>query len=221
MTDSAKTVAVNPLASSSAHVAGTRALGVIIEPEQVMAVSEAAGGAVAASGGESAPGPVGAAAEAKAEPHMAQADPIRQADPMADIERHASDMAEGLRVAVQDGVAHSEAAYEGTLHVFEEASHRMKAALDEAGTGATVLAFKLVEFVQANADSTLDLARDYAAVRTLPDAINVHAAYLRRQFDLLAAQAEEFRRIGAELTSKAAAPFETQGKRTAEAPRAS
>jgi len=210
MTSPTGTIIGNPLSSSSSQVGGTRALSVIIEPEPVAAVSEApAENAVAVyANGNSA-----VSATAVVETKLL----IAPADPIAGLERHATDMAEGVRIAVQDSVARTEAGCESTLDVFEQASHTMKAALDEAGTGATTLTFKLVEFAQANAKNTLDLARDYASVRTLPDVFNAQAAYVRRQFHLLTAQAEEFRQLTTGLTAKTAAPFKAQASRSMQA----
>ncbi len=191
MSDFTKALVVNPLASSSSQVAGTRALGIIIEPEEDMVASGVKAQNADAFPNDEVPGPAEAVTQLEVELFTTQANSLAQSDAIAEIQRNATDMAEGLHLAAQNGVARTEAAYEGTLHVFEQASTTMKSALDEAGTSTTMLAFKLVEFAQANARNTLDLARDYASVRTLPDAINAQAAYVRRQFDLLSEQTRE------------------------------
>jgi hypothetical protein len=207
MTGSTEVVVANPLASSSSQVAGTSARSIVFEPEPepVAAegeMAESAGADLAEEGVDASPAAV---TKVETEPSMTQTDPI------AEMEHHAAGTAEDLRAAVEEGVSKSEAACEGALHVFEHASHTMKTALDEAGAGATMLTFKLVEFAQANTQNTLDLARDYAAVRSIPDALNVQAAYIRRQFALLTAQTEELRRLTAKLTEKTAAPFKMWG----------
>lgn len=197
MNGSTKVVVTNPLALSSSQVAGTRALGVIIEPEPVIAGGEAAEeSAAAVLAVDNAEAPAATVENTGAELLTTQAESIDG------IERQAADMAEGLCAAMEDGVVRTEAVGECAMHVFEQASHRMKAAIDEAGAGATMVTLKLVEFARANTQNSLDLARDYASVRSVPDALNVQASYVRRQFALLTAQAEELRRLTAELTER-------------------
>jgi hypothetical protein len=204
MNGSTKLVVTNPLALSSSQVAGTRALGIIIEPEPVIAEGEAPEeSAAAVLAVDDAEATATTVEDIEAEPLMTQAESIdTSVESPEGIERQAADMAEGPRDGMEDGAVHTEAPCEGAKQVFEQASHRMKAALDEAGTGATKLTLKLVEFARANTQNGLDLACDYASVRSVPDALNVQAAYVRRQFALLTAQAEELRRLTTELTEK-------------------
>lgn len=196
MGNSTRTVVGNPLSSSSSQVGATRALGIIIEPEPVARAGDPGDGAAGNQRQDSTP-----------------ADrPARLAEVIEDTPapQPAGEVPAALPAAVQQDDADTASAGAAGGHsqeALEQTSQGVKAALDEAGRGAAAFTCKLVEFVHANARSTLDLARDYASVRSVPDAFDAQAAYVKRQFDLLSAQAEEFQRMASELTSKTPQPF--------------
>jgi hypothetical protein len=117
-----------------------------------------------------------------------------------------------LRAAVRETLAQNEARQDRVFHVFGQASAKLKDALDEAGQDAARITFKLMEFAQANVRNNLEFARNYAAARSVPDIFDLQAAYFTRQMALMNAQAEEFRKLTAELTAKSAAPVKSQIK---------
>lgn len=117
-----------------------------------------------------------------------------------------------LRAAVRETIADIEAK-DRVFNAFGEASAQVKTALDEAGQDATRITFKLMEFAQANIRNNLEFARDYVALRSVPDMFELQTAYFKRQMALMNMQAEEFRKLTTEITSKTAAkPFKTSLK---------
>ncbi len=85
------------------------------------------------------------------------------------------------------------------MALFEQVSRRFTVALEEAGVDAARVTFKVMEFAQASLKNNLELAKSYAAARSVPDIFGLHAAYLKRQFELLNAQAEELRETHGEV----------------------
>ena len=96
------------------------------------------------------------------------------------------------------------------MALFEQVSRRFTAALEEAGVDAARVTFKVMEFAQASLKNNLELAKSYTAARSVPDIFGLHAAYLKRQFELLNAQAEELREITAKFALRNTASLKSQ-----------
>ena len=75
------------------------------------------------------------------------------------------------------------------------------------GQGAKALNSKVMHIAQCNIDSGFDLAKSLAGIKNLADVIELQAAYCRKQFDALGAQAEEVRSLS---TTDAARPARDQ-----------
>lgn len=111
---------------------------------------------------------------------------------------------------IRESAAQSEAAYENAFRMMEQASQSFRTIFDEAGHSAAKLTFKFFEFAQANAESNMELAREYATVRSLPEVLDIQAAYMKRQIELLTTQVGELRDITTEIATKTAKPFKEQ-----------
>jgi hypothetical protein len=122
-----------------------------------------------------------------------------------------------LRTAARQTIAENEARQEKALALFDQVSRRFTAALEEAGVDAARLSFKVMEFAQANLKNNLELAKSYAAARSVPDIFGLHAAYITRQFQLLNAQAEELREITAKITSRSTSSLKAHADPAAKA----
>ena len=118
--------------------------------------------------------------------------------------------ADELRATVLETVAENEARQEKTLALFDQVSRRFTALLEEAGVDAARVTFKVMEFAQANLKNNLDLAKSYAAARSVPDIFGLHADYMARQFQLLNAQAEELREMTSKFALRNAASLKPQ-----------
>lgn len=110
-----------------------------------------------------------------------------------------------LRALARQTIAENEARQQTALAAVEQLSRRFTLALEEAGIDAARVSFKVMEFAQASMKNNLELAKAYAAARSVPDIFGLHAAYLTRQFELLNAQAEELREIAAKMTLRSTA----------------
>ena len=82
--------------------------------------------------------------------------------------------------------------------------------MDAAGQGAVALNRKIIDIAQRNINSGFDLARNLAAAKNLAEAMELHAAYWKKQFGALQSQAEEMRTLSSKVTADAAEPIKAQ-----------
>jgi hypothetical protein len=116
--------------------------------------------------------------------------------------------AEAVHDAVVDAMAVNEEAQDKVATIFDQVSRSFKAAFTDAGSDAALITFTLLEFAQANARNNYQLAQDYAGARSVPEIVNVQAAYFKRQMELMNRQAGELQKVAAEITSKKAAQMQ-------------
>lgn len=145
---------------------------------------------------------VEAVAEISAAPHaealVEAAPPEASADAVAAYQLKTDE----LRQAVRETLADTAAQRERTEAAVEDMSHALSTMMDDARHDAALIGRKLMEFVQANFENNIEMARNYAGARSMPEIVNVHTAYVRRQIDLLSRQAEEFRALTSDIAAK-------------------
>lgn len=104
------------------------------------------------------------------------------------------------------------ATQERSTALYGQVSQNLGVLMDDARQDAVRFGHKLMEFVQANVDSGMVLAKDYADARSVPDLFSVQAAYFKRQLDLINRQSEELRALTRELASKNAERLQLRPK---------
>lgn len=197
-------------ASSSESVSGDDA-----EDSQSVAESQAEGAEEAAADHEIQP-VIGASADAVANTTEKVAAFVEEAaHTAAEAMEPSPEVISTLRVAARQSIAENEARQAQTMALFEQVSRRFTAALEEAGVDAARVTFKVMEFAQGSLKNNLELAKSYTAARSVPDIFGLHAAYLKRQFELLNAQAEELREITAKFALRNTASLKSQAEQTA------
>jgi hypothetical protein len=67
---------------------------------------------------------------------------------------------------------------------------------------------KIIAIAQRNVSSVFDLAKSLAGAKKLTDIVELQAAYWRKQFDVLTAQAEEVRTLSTKVTADTAQSME-------------
>jgi phasin family protein len=75
---------------------------------------------------------------------------------------------------------------------------------------AKVLRPSFVDIARRNVDTSFDLAKSLAGAKNLTDIVELLAAYWRKQFDALTAQAKEVCTLSTKVTADTAAPIKTQ-----------
>jgi len=205
-----------PLSSSSATVGGTSALRVKVDPgaSGPEKMSQSAEAAVRDALPEehmrpapeqpSIPDLAAEAAEAMSAHLEATQDTIEEAAPAFQPEK----TAEAIEHAVTRSIEAGKKAQAQAATIFDQVSQSFTAVINDAGSDAALITFTLLEFAQANARNNYQLAQDYAGARSVPEIVNVQAAYFKRQVELMNRHSSELRKAAAEITSKKAAQIQ-------------
>ena len=90
----------------------------------------------------------------------------------------------------------------------------MARSFNALGQGAATLNRKVIEIAQENVSSGFDLAKSLATARTLAEMVELRATYWRKQFSVLAAQAEEVRALSVKVAADIATPSNAHGARS-------
>lgn len=117
---------------------------------------------------------------------------------------------EAFRSIAERTVTQTREAYEKAKVALEGAVGALEQSFDKAGQGATTLNRKVIDITQANLNASFDYAKDLASARNFSEIFELQAAYTRRQFSTLAAQASEIRALATKVTVDAAEPFQSQ-----------
>ena len=72
---------------------------------------------------------------------------------------------------------------------------------------------KVIDIAQRNINSGFDLAKSLAGAKNLAQAVELQAAYWRKQLATLTAQVEEFSSLSTKVAADAAAPMKMHGGR--------
>jgi hypothetical protein len=143
------------------------------------------------------------AAEAMSAHLEATQDTIEESAPAFQPEK-----TEAIEHAVTQSIKAGKKAQAQAATIFDQVSQSFKAAITDAGSDAALITFTLLEFAQANARNNYQLAQDYAGARSVPEIVNVQAAYFKRQLELMNRHSSELRKVAAEITSKKAAQIQ-------------
>ena len=129
----------------------------------------------------------------------------------AQFEEFARDaqMPESMRTLAEKSVAQTRELYEHSLEAVLESWERFV----DAGQGAVALNRKAIDIARRNINSGLGLAVSLAGAKNLAEAMELQAAYWRKQLNELAAQAGEMRTLSTKATADVAAPIKAQVKR--------
>ena len=99
-------------------------------------------------------------------------------------------------------VAQTREAYERSKDALEAALETVERSYDALGQGAAALNRKIIEIAQRNINSGFDLAKSLATAKTLAEIVELRATYWRKQFTVLAAQADEVRALYANVADE-------------------
>jgi phasin len=121
---------------------------------------------------------------------------------------------EAARELAEKTVAQTREAYERSKDALEAALETVERSYDALGQGAAALNRKIIEIAQRNINSGFDLAKSLATAKTLAEIVELRATYWRKQFTILAAQAEEVRALYAEVADEMTRPIKEHVTRT-------
>ena len=127
----------------------------------------------------------------------------------------APDMAvpEAVRAMAEKTVAHTREVYDRSKDTLDASLATVERTFDAAGQGAVAFNRKVIDIAQRNVNSGFDLAKSLAGAKNLTEMVELQAAYWRKQFDALTAQAEELRTLSTNVVTAAGEPLKEQVKR--------
>jgi phasin len=121
---------------------------------------------------------------------------------------------EAARELAEKTVAEAREAYERSKNALEAALESVDRSYDALGQGAAALNRKIIEIAQRNISSGFDLAKSLATAKTLAEIVELRATYWRKQFTVLADQAEEVRALYAKMAEEMTRPIKEHVVRT-------
>ena len=117
---------------------------------------------------------------------------------------------EGVRALAEKAVAQTREAYDRSKDAFDASLTTFERTFEAAGQGAAAFNRKIVNIARRNVDVSFDLAKSLASAKNLADIVELQAAFWRKQFGVLTAQAEEVRAISTKVTTDMAKPIKSQ-----------
>jgi phasin len=114
---------------------------------------------------------------------------------------------EGVRSIAEKTVAQAREAYEHSKDALEGGLDALERSFDAAGQGSLALNHKLIEIAQRNVNSGFSLANSLVTAKTLPEVLEVQAAYWRNWLGTFTAQAEELRALSLNVTADTTEPI--------------
>jgi phasin len=122
---------------------------------------------------------------------------------------------EGVRALAEKSLAQTRQAYDQSVHAFDASLTTFERTFDAAGQGASAFNRKIIDLARRNVDASFELATSLAGAKTLADIVELQAAFWRKQFGALTAQAEEVRALSSRVTADTAEPIKSQMARGA------
>lgn len=123
---------------------------------------------------------------------------------------------EAVRSMAEKAVTQSREAYEKAKDSLEEAVETLELSLDKAGQGAAAINRKVIDIAQTNLNSGFDLAKNLAGAKNMTQIVELQAAFARKQFETVMAQAQEIRELSAKVASESTEPFKSHMTRSME-----
>lgn len=116
-------------------------------------------------------------------------------------------ISEDLRALAGKTVAQSREVYDRSKDAFDASLTAFETSFDAAYQGATAFNRKIVDIGRRNVDATFDLAETLAGAKSVADMMELQAAFWRKQFGVLTAQAEEVRALSTKVAADASEPL--------------
>ena len=127
-----------------------------------------------------------------------------------------ADMAvpEAVRKIAEQTVTQSREAYENAKGSMEEAVEVLEKSIDQAGQGAAAINRKVIDNAQTNLNTGFDLAKDLAGAKNIAEIMELQSSFVRKQFEVLSAQAEEIRTLSTKVATDTTNPIKDHVSRS-------
>ena len=98
-----------------------------------------------------------------------------------------------MRAVAERSVAQTREAYERSTHTLQSVLESWQKSFGAAGQGVVALNLKMIDVAERNINAGFNLATNLAGARNLAEVMELQAAYWRKLFGELKAQAEKER----------------------------
>jgi len=112
-------------------------------------------------------------------------------------------VSEAVRSMNEKTVAQTREVYDRSKDAFDTSVSTLERTFDAAGQGVAAFNRKIVDIAQRNVNSAFDLAKSLAGAKNLAEIVELQAAYWRKQFSALTAQAEEVPALSTKVVADA------------------
>ena len=114
---------------------------------------------------------------------------------------------EALGAVAEKTAGQTREAYDRSKDALEASIATFERSFDAAGWGAAAFNRKIIDIARRNLNSSFDLATSLAGARNLAEIVELQAAYWRKQFSALTAQAEEVPALSTKVVADAGEPL--------------
>jgi hypothetical protein len=115
-----------------------------------------------------------------------------------------------MRALAERSVARTRELYEHSKNTLQAVLDGWEKSFGAAGKGAVALNRKIIDIAERNINTGFDLAASLAGVKNLAEVMELQAAYWRKQFGDLSAQAEEVRALSTKVSNNVVEPIRAQ-----------
>ncbi len=128
------------------------------------------------------------------------------------IEELRTQVPASMQALAERNVEQARALYQRSANAFDAAFESWEDALDAAGQGVVALNRKIMDIAERNISTGFDLAARLASAKNPVEAVQLQAAFWRKQSDELRMQLEEMRALLEKVTDRVTAPMKKPDK---------
>jgi phasin len=116
---------------------------------------------------------------------------------------------EQVRAFAEKGVLQAREGYAKFKDAAETHNSTVEAVFGSASRGATEYSSKLLDIVKTNTGATLDFAQELVGVKSPSVAVELWAAFARKQFEAFTGQTKELAELTQKIVSETSEPIKT------------
>ncbi len=125
---------------------------------------------------------------------------------MPKFEMPKAEVPAAFREMAEKSVEQAKASYAKMKAAAEEATDLVEDTYETARAGALEFNTKSLEAVKTNTDAAFGFAKEFFAVKTLAEAVELQTTFARKQFEVLTAQVKELQETAKKVATDTAAP---------------
>lgn len=129
----------------------------------------------------------------------------------------AFDVPPAMRDFVENSLMQSKDSYDKFKVTAEETTVELEKTIEKTRNGVMEFNSKAIEAVQENTDATLSHVKDVFAVKSLAEVLELQTAFVKKQMDVMQAQAETFKSMTTKLSEETSEPYQAAFQKSVEA----